>query len=135
MNKTILDRIQALGGDISLVEGKSLADDLCAITFNTVLYKKPVDTPWAGADEEEPIDGLGQFMDENMELYQDDRERFFRKLYEKTEEPYGQYFWNGELFTPFQRGVRILMNGMICFKRISILFRRFFRLQTISRLT
>lgn len=108
MKKSIMDRIEALGGDISRVKGSSLAEDLCSITFDTVLYKKPVDTPWARADEAEPIDGLGEFVDENMDLYRDNREAFFHKLYEKyftlTEEPNGQYFWNGELFTPFREG-------------------------------
>lgn len=70
MKKTILDRIQALGGDISSVKGKTLMEDLCSITFNTVLYKKFINTPWVDVDEE----------------------------------PYGQYFWHGEMFTPFQEG-------------------------------
>ena len=55
MKQEILDRIQALGGDISQVKGTSLAEDLSAITFNTILYEKPEDTAWARADEEEPI--------------------------------------------------------------------------------
>ena len=88
MKKTILDRIKALGGDISSVKGKTLMEDLCSITFNTVLYK--------------------DFIDENIGLYWEDRESFFNRLYEKyfilTEEPYGQYFWHGEMFTPFQEG-------------------------------
>ena len=42
MKQEILDRIQALGGDISQVKGTSLAEDLSAITFNTILYEKPM---------------------------------------------------------------------------------------------
>ena len=107
MKKAILDRIEELGGNISSVEGKSLAEDLCSITFETVLYRKNVDTPWADADDEEPIYGLVDFIDENIELYKEDKEVFFNKLYEKyfilTEEPYGQYFWRGEMFTPFKQ--------------------------------
>ena len=107
MKKTILDRIKALGGDISSVKGKTLMEDLCSITFNTVLYKKFINTPWVDVDEE-PIYGLGDFIDENIGLYWEDRESFFNRLYEKyfilTEEPYGQYFWHGEMFTPFQEG-------------------------------
>lgn len=45
MKQTILNRIQALGGDISKVKGTSLQEDLLAITFDTVLYEKPEDTP------------------------------------------------------------------------------------------
>lgn len=105
MKKAILDRIQALGGDISSVKGESLAKDLCSITFETVLYRKPIDTPWGDANVQEPIYGLGDFVDENRELYRKDKEAFFHKLYEKyftlTEEPYGQYFWCGKMFTPF----------------------------------
>ena len=55
LNQKILTRIQALGGDISQVKGTSLADDLLAITFDTVLYPKPQDTPWAKAEDTEPI--------------------------------------------------------------------------------
>lgn len=108
MKREILDRIEALGGNISSVAGKSLAEDLCSITFETVLYRKNVDTPWAAADYEEPIESLGDFIDKNIELYKGNKEVFFNKLYEKyfilTEEPYGQYFWRGEMFTPFQEG-------------------------------
>ena len=106
MKKEILDRIQALGGDISSVKGESMAEDLCSITFKTVLYRKPIDTPWADADNQEPIESLGNFVDENIKLFQEDKEEFFQKLYEKyftlTEEPYGQYFWHGKMFTPFK---------------------------------
>ena len=77
MKQEILKRIQALGGDISQVKGTSLADDLLAVTFNTVLYPKPKDTPWARADEEEPIYGLGKWVDAHMELYKTDKKAFY----------------------------------------------------------
>ena len=92
MKREILDRIEALGGNISSVAGKSLAEDLCSITFETVLYRKNVDTPWAAADDEEPIEGLGDFIDKNIELYKGNQEVFFNKLYEK----YLQSFWTKE---------------------------------------
>lgn len=108
MKREILDRIEALGGNISLIEGKSLTEHLCNITFETVLYRKNVDTPWADDDDEEPIEGIGDFIDKNIELYKESKEVFFNKLYEKyfilTEEAYGQYFWRGEMFTPFREG-------------------------------
>lgn len=108
MKREILERIEELGGNISSVVGKSLTEDLCSITFDTVLYRKNVDTPWSNADDEEPIEGLGDFVDENIELYKKDKDVFFNRLYEKyfilTEEAYGQYFWSGEMFTPFREG-------------------------------
>ena len=108
MKQEILKRIQALGGDISQVKGTSLAEDLLAITFNTVLYPKPEDTPWARADEEEPIYGLGKWVDAHMELYQTDKKAFYDQMiaqfYQLTEEPHGQHFWTASLFTPFKEG-------------------------------
>ena len=45
MKKEILEKIKQLGGNIDNVKGNSLADDLLSITFDTVLYQKPEDTP------------------------------------------------------------------------------------------
>lgn len=108
MKQTILDRIQALGGDISQVKGKSLADDLMSITFNTVLYQRPEDTPWAKAEEEEPICGLGEYIDEHQELIDADRQAFMDKMiadyYVHTEEGRGQMFWTATPFTPYKEG-------------------------------
>ncbi len=108
MKQTILNRIQALGGDISKVKGTSLADDLLAITFDTVLYEKPKDTPWTKADEEEPICGLGEWVDTHIELYKSDKKAFYNKMiaefYCLTQEPRGQHFWIANLFTPFKEG-------------------------------
>ena len=80
MKQSILNRIQALGGDISKVKGTSLQEDLLSITFNTVLYEKPEDTPWAKADEEEPICGLGEWVDTHIELYKSDKKAFYDKM-------------------------------------------------------
>ncbi|EHQ41251.1 hypothetical protein [Myroides odoratus] len=108
MKKEILDRISQLGGDISQVKGQTILDDLLSITFNTVLYKRPVDTPWAKAEEEEPIFGLGEFIEEHQELVETNREALFQKIithfYQNTEEAYGQTFWQPVLFTPFKEG-------------------------------
>ena len=106
MKHEILNRIQALGGDTSQVKGTSLAEDLSTITFNTILYEKPEDTAWARADEEEPIYGLGKWVDAHMELYKTDKKTFYDQMiadfYCLTEEPHGQYFWTASLFTPFK---------------------------------
>ena len=108
MKKDILDRIQALGGDISQVSGVSLQDDLQSITFNTVLYPRPVDTPWEKAEDAEPIYGLGAFVEAHMALYQADKNAFYEKMiahyYRLTEEPYGQHFWIAQPFTPYKQG-------------------------------
>lgn len=50
MKTEILERIKQLGGNVENVKGSSLKDDLLAITFDTVLYQRPVDTPWASAE-------------------------------------------------------------------------------------
>ena len=108
MKQTILNRIQALGGDISKVKGTSLADDLLAITFDTVLYEKPKDTPWTKADAVVPICGLGEWVDTHIELYKSDKKAFYNKMiaefYCLTQEPRGQHFWIANLFTPFKEG-------------------------------
>ena len=68
MKETILSRIKELGGNIDNVKGKSLQEDLLTITFNTVLYQKPTDSPWAKAEDEEPIYGIGDFIEQNKNL-------------------------------------------------------------------
>ena len=75
MKQEIINRIKQLGGNVTNVKGTSLSEDLCAITFNTALYKKPEDTPWLSAEDTEPIEGLGDWVDENTELFNSDRGR------------------------------------------------------------
>lgn len=108
MKKEILDRISQLGGDVSQVKGQTILEDLLSITFNTVLYKRPIDTPWAKAEEEEPICGLGEFIEEHQELVDTNREALYQKIkdqfYTLTEEGHGQTFWQPVLFTPFKEG-------------------------------
>lgn len=108
MKTEILERIKQLGGNVDNVKGSSLKDDLLAITFDTVLYQRPVDTPWASAEEEEPIFGIGDFIDENTELLKTDKQNLYDKIIDKyfrlTEDSYGQSFWQPALFTPFKEG-------------------------------
>lgn len=110
MKQEIINRIKQLGGDIANVKGVSLQDDLCAITFNTALYQKPEDTPWLSAEDTEPIMGLGNWVDENMELFNSDKETFYKIMvdtyYTLNKEPRGQLFWVAKPFTPFQKGTR-----------------------------
>ena len=55
MKKEITDRIRLLGGNVANLKGNSLKEDLCAITFDTALFLKPVDTPWLAAEDTESI--------------------------------------------------------------------------------
>ncbi|WP_299246800.1 hypothetical protein [uncultured Aquimarina sp.] len=108
MNQSIINRIQELGGNVDNIKGESLEDDILSITFDTVLYQKPTDTPWSKAEDEEPIYGIGEFVDENMDLFKADSNAFYNKIIEKyfrdTDEGFGQTFWVGKLFTPFKEG-------------------------------
>jgi hypothetical protein len=108
MKKEILDRIQQLGGNISMVKGLSTYSDIMSITFNTVLYRRPIDTPWETAEDSEPIYGIAEFISENIELLKKDKKAFYDKIIEKyyrlTIEGYGQMFWEGQPFTPFKEG-------------------------------
>lgn len=52
MKKNVLERIVELGGNIDDVEGKDFTKDILSIKFDTVLYQKPVDTPWAKSEEQ-----------------------------------------------------------------------------------
>jgi hypothetical protein len=108
MKKEILDRIQQLGGNISKVKGLSSHSDILSITFDTVLYRRPIDTPWEKAEDSEPIYGIAEFITENQELFKKDTKAFYDKIIEKyyrlTIEGYGQMFWEGQPFTPFKDG-------------------------------
>lgn len=116
MNQTILDRIQALGGDISQVKGKSLAEDLMSITFDMVLYPKPEDTPWADEEDQEPIYGLGEYIDEHQELIQSDRQAFMDKMiahyYVHTEEGRDRCFGQQLLLHPIRKELMIMKSGI-----------------------
>ena len=111
MKKEITDRIRLLGGNVANLKGNSLKEDLCAITFDTALFLKPVDTPWLAAEDTEPIEGLGDWVDEHMELFNSDRESFYKEMTETfftlDEEPRRQLFWVARPFTPFQKGTPI----------------------------
>ena len=110
MKKQILERIKQLGGNIDNLKGKSLAEDILSITFETVLYQKPKDTPWQTGEDAEPIYGIREFINENKELFKTNKQALYDKIIEKyfclTEEGYGQVFWKPRLFTPFKKGTK-----------------------------
>jgi len=108
MKKEILEQIKKLGGNIDNVKGNSLQEDLQSITFDTVLYQRPTDTPWATAEEEEPIYGIGDFINQNESLFKEDKAALYDKIIQKyfrlTTEGFGQFFWEASPFTPFKEG-------------------------------
>jgi hypothetical protein len=108
MNHEILARIRELGGNTDQVKGHSFADDLQAITFSTVLYPRPADTPWGAADDMEPIPGLNDWVAAHRTQLAHDAANFARELvahfYQLTQEPRGQMFYLARPFTPFQPG-------------------------------
>jgi len=108
MKPTILARIRQLGGRTDQVTGQSLQADLQAVTFDTVLYPRPTDTPWATAAETEPVAGLSELMQANQALLESDPAAFCQRvadqLYRLTEAPHGQVFFRNDLFTPFRSG-------------------------------
>ena len=67
-----------------------------------------MDTPWLAAEDTEPIEGLGDWVDEHMELFNSDREAFYKEMtdtfFTLDEEPRRQLFWVARPFTPFQKG-------------------------------
>ena len=95
MKQSILDRINALGGNTKNVTGKSFAKDWQAIQFDCVLYDKEFDG-W----------GIPEFCEKNWELYLADEQAFFDKLLQayfhpSEQDAYGQTFFKKNLFTPF----------------------------------
>ena len=108
MKTEILEKLKQLGGNIENVKGNSLAEDILSITFDTVLYQKPEDTPWQTAEDAEPIYGIGEFINANEELFKTDKQALYDKIIQKyfclTKEGYGQFFWQPRLFTPFKEG-------------------------------
>ncbi|WP_142688182.1 hypothetical protein [Chitinophaga polysaccharea] len=108
MKQEILNRIKQLGGNTDQVTGRSLAEDLQAITFDTVLYPAPKDTPWQTAEDAEPVYGIDDFINQHEELFKTDKPAFFNKItdhyFRMTREGLGQMFFTGQLFTPFKEG-------------------------------
>ncbi len=108
MKKEILTRIKELGGNIDHADGGSIEDDLKSIKFNTVLYPKTENTPWSSKHDSEPIYGIGDFIDQHINLFQSDATEFYNKIlnkyYQYTEESFGQVFFKHDIFTPFKKG-------------------------------
>ncbi|MFL0063961.1 hypothetical protein [Tenacibaculum maritimum] len=107
MKEEILNRIKKLGGNVNDVKGISLQKDLESIRFELVLYPKPKEVPWE-IGENTPIHGIKEFIEENKNLLEVNKDTFYSKLvthyYKDTEENFGQVFFKNDLFTPFEEG-------------------------------
>lgn len=97
MKQELLTQLERLGGTIDQVKGKSLQEDLQAITFKNPLYPNGYDDEYYGTDE---------FYEKNKQLYKDNKEAFYSTLgdhfFSDHEIPYGQSFFRNFLFTPFR---------------------------------
>jgi len=99
MKQEILNRIKELGGNIDNVKGDSLQEILQSITFKQPLYPHEL---W-GTE----LYGIDEFYASNKNLYSADKQNFYLNLmthfFSEEENPYGQMFYRGELFTPYKK--------------------------------
>lgn len=104
MKKEIIDRLEALGADISLMTGHSMLEDLQAIRFKSFLY------------DEEYLDIVGcelinQYLIEHRNCLSDDIEEMTNIIvnhfwYQQEDTPadeiyLGQIYYKGKMFAPF----------------------------------
>ncbi|WP_086931770.1 hypothetical protein [Agarilytica rhodophyticola] len=105
---SILKRISALGGDVTQLQGRSLSEDLLLIHLPGPLYPRPSGVPWS--DNPEPIYGLGQYVEENLAHYKNDKDQFFKMMvnffFDTPEGHYGQTYFTPQLFTPLTPGTQ-----------------------------
>jgi hypothetical protein len=110
MNSKLRLKIEQLGGHIGSPIGLTLFHQLKAIKFDSVLYPKPIDTPWSSAEDTEPIYGLAAYVDRHKRLLENDPERFYQKLlshfFRRTNEPRAQTIFGCRLFTPYKKGTK-----------------------------
>lgn len=106
MNSTILERVVQLDGDSSGVAGEKLVDRILSIKLKGPLYKKPSAVPWS--DNPEPIYGLTDYVDENIECYKANESLFYenmvRYFYDSPDGHFGQVYFSPRLFTPLTHG-------------------------------
>ena len=106
MNRAILDRIVELGGDTRAAAGEQLVEYIYSIDLKCPLYKKPSEVPWS--DNPEPIYGLGNYVDENIEFYKTDKSLFYENMvkyfFDNPNDHFGQTYFSPKLFTPLTEG-------------------------------
>ena len=106
MKQAILDRIVQLGGDSNMAVQTTLVDCILSIELNGPLYKKPSAVPWS--DNPEPIIGLSDYVDENIELYKANETLFYKNMvkyfYDNPNGRFGQTYFSPKLFTPLTQG-------------------------------
>lgn len=110
MEKSVLERLIELEGELLPSDGQSLQSQLTSIALTTPLYPKPTDSPWATAEESEPIIGISQYVTENQILFDSNRKEFFNQLLlyyfgpDNSARYHGQSYFQTDLFTPFREG-------------------------------
>ncbi|MCD9088168.1 hypothetical protein [Stenotrophomonas sp. SY1] len=104
----LLERINALGGDVAVANPRDALELLQATRLPLPLYPAPRNTPWASADEQEPIFGISEFIAAQPANAANDRAALLRDVqahyYAATEELRGQVDFRLQRFTPFVEG-------------------------------
>ncbi len=97
LKKSILEKIQALGGNTDKVQGVSLLKDLQGIKLNQPLYPR-----------EKELYGIDEFFEKHQKLYLKDKSAFYERLlktfFAKNQPPRGHMVYLGKPFTPFKKG-------------------------------
>jgi hypothetical protein len=100
LKKSILEKIQHLGGTADKVQGISLLKDLQAIKLKKPLY--PKDTYG------EELYGVDEFFEKHQKLYLKDTTAFYERLlktfFAKNQPPRGHMVYMGKPFTPLKKG-------------------------------
>jgi hypothetical protein len=100
LKKSILEKVQRLGGTTDKVQGVSLLKDLPAIKLKQPLY--PRDTYG------EELYGIDEFFEKYQKLYVKDKADFFERLlkgfFSKNQPPRGHMVYVGKPFTPLKKG-------------------------------
>ncbi len=108
MQDCLRERINALGGDVAVATPRDALELLLATQLPFPLYPAPRDTPWARADEQEPIFGISEFIAAHPAHAANDRAALLRDVqahyYAPTEELRGQVDFRLQRFTPFLEG-------------------------------
>ena len=108
MHERLRERINALGGAVSMAEPGDALQLLQATRLPLPLYPAPRDTPWARADEQEPIFGISEFIAAHPAHATHDRAALLRAVHAHyhgpTDELRGQVTFGLQRFTPFVAG-------------------------------
>ncbi|CAB5712357.1 Uncharacterised protein [Delftia tsuruhatensis] len=108
MKHSIIRRAEALGGKVGDPRADTLVRRLASIEIPVPLYRAPTDTPWAAADQQEPIAGLRDYVEKHRALIAQDPDLFYGNLVKDyfcpTQELRSQIDYRTQLFTLFREG-------------------------------